>query len=61
MEAVLEKDLMRICIKPLDKSQRILYLVDRQWLTAESRFTCWVLMLQDERCLGSYTEPYKHC
>ncbi len=38
----------------LDKSKRFLYLFDRQWLTAESRFTCWVLMLQDQRCLGSY-------
>jgi proteasome lid subunit RPN8/RPN11 len=26
-----------------------------------SRFTHWVLILQNQRCLGSYTEPYKHC
>ena len=27
----------------------------------ESRFTRWVLILQIQRCLGSYTEPYIHC
>ncbi len=56
-----ERDLIRICIKPLDKSHRSPYLLYGQWLTVESRFTHWVLMLQNQRCLGSYTEPYIHC
>jgi len=36
---VLERCLIRIRIRPLDKSQRFLYLLDRQWLTLESRIT----------------------
>ena len=59
--AALERCLIRICIRPLDKSQRFLYLLDRQWLTLESRFSRWVLMLQNQCCLGFYTEPYIHC
>ena len=60
-KAALERCLIRICIRPLDKSQRFVYLLYRQWLTVESRFSRWVLMLQNQRCLGFYTEPYKHC
>ncbi len=60
-KAVLERCLIRIRIRPLDKSQRFLYLLYRQWLTVESRLNRWVLMLQNQRCLGSYTEPYMHC
>ena len=56
----LERCLVRICIRPLDKSQGFLYLLDRQWLTVDSRFSRWVLMLQNQRCLGFYTEPYIH-
>ena len=59
--AAQERGLVRICIRPLDKSQRFPYLIRRQWLMVKSRFSRWVLMLRNQRCLGFYTEPYIHC